>query len=282
MAMLELVYLSSAIGGLLLALVGYYISRLHLSTIAFSAAHAALAGAAISAILGSDPYVIPATLTLCLGLVLGMALPKANAEVMNNLSMMMFSMFNSVALIGIYLSNTVVLSTTRVGGLLWGSPLAITADRFIGITVLTGAFLIYLMLFKPKLDAVVFDKKLAESEGINVQAHSIAIITFTCIALVLMLEMVGGFLVFSLIYVPCIVSVVATSRADLQLVISGLFGAIVTPLGAYFSLLLDTPIGSTIALTISLLAIAIYLAKRIAKTITRPPLRASSARSATL
>jgi ABC-type Mn2+/Zn2+ transport system permease subunit len=83
-----------------------------------------------------------------------------------------------------------------------------------------------------------------------------------CVALVLMLEVVGGFLVFSLLYVPYIASVTVTSRADAQLMIAGLFGAIVAPLGANLSLALDTPIGSTIALTVSLLAMAIYAVKR--------------------
>jgi ABC-type Mn2+/Zn2+ transport system permease subunit len=260
--MIELICASLAIGGLILALTGHYISKLGLSTIAFSAAHAALAGAAISSVLGSDPYTLPALFTLSLGLVLGVALPKASGEVMNNLSMMMFSLFNSIALIAIYLSNVVVLSTTRVGGLLWGSPLAITIDRFACITALFGAFLVYLMFFKSKLDAIVFDKRLAEAEGINIQAHSTAVITFMCVALVLMLEVVGGFLVFSLLYVPYIASVTVTSRADVQLMIAGLFGAIVAPLGANLSLALDTPIGSTIALTVSLLAMAIYAVKR--------------------
>ena len=262
--MFEEVFISLVIGGFILALLGYYISRLGLSTIAFSAAHAALAGTAISTIiLNSDPYTLPAIFTLCLGLVLSLVLPRTSIEVLNNLSMMLFSLFNSVALIAIYLGNVVVLSTTRIGGLLWGSPLAVTIDRFIYIIVLTSIFTTYLILFKPKLDAIVFDKKLAEAEGINVQYYSIAIITFMCIALVLMLEVVGGFLVFSLIYVPYIVSVVVTSRADLQLVIAGLFGAITAPLGAFLSLVLDTPIGSTIALTISLSAITIYIVKKV-------------------
>jgi len=261
--MFELVFTSLVIGGLMLALLGYYISRLGLSTIAFSAAHAALAGAAISSILNRDPYTLPAIFTLCLGLVLGVVLPKTSIEVLNNLSMMLFSLFNSIALIAIYLGNVFVLSTTRVGGLLWGSPLAITMDRFIYITVLTGVFITYLMLYKSKLDAIVFDKKLAEAEGINVQFYSIVIITFMCIALVLMLEVIGGFLVFSLIYVPYIVSVMMTSRADLQVIIAGLFGAITAPSGAFLSLILDTPIGSTIALTISLSAITIYIVKKI-------------------
>jgi ABC-type Mn2+/Zn2+ transport systems, permease components len=108
----------------------------------------------------------------------------------------------------------------------------------------------------------VFDKKLAEAEGINTQFFSMLIITFMCIAVVLMLEVVGGFLVFSLIYIPYIVSLILSQRADLQLMITGLFGIIITPLGAYLSLVLDTPIGSTIALTISISAIVIYIVKK--------------------
>jgi ABC-type Mn2+/Zn2+ transport system permease subunit len=261
--MLEIVFISLVIGGLMLALLGYYISKLGLSTIAFSTAHAALAGAVISSILNSDPYTLPAILTLFLGLILGVILPRTSIEVLNNLSMMFFSLFNSIALIAIYLSNVVVLSTTRVGGLLWGSPLAVTIDRFVYIMILTCVFITYLMLTRSKLDAIVFDKKLAEAEGINVQFYSIVIITFMCIALVLMLEVIGGFLVFSLLYVPYIVSIIVTSRADIQLVIAGLFSAIITPLGAFLSLILDTPIGSTIALIVSLSAIIIYITKKI-------------------
>jgi ABC-type Mn2+/Zn2+ transport system permease subunit len=82
------------------------------------------------------------------------------------------------------------------------SPLAVTIDRFTYMVVLTGIFITYLILFKSKLDAIVSDKKLAED--INTKLHSTVIMVFTCFAKVLMLEVVGGFLVFSLIYVPYI------------------------------------------------------------------------------
>ena len=137
------------------------------------------------------------------------------------------------------------------------SPLTVTIDRFTYIVVPTGIFLTYLILFKSKLDAIVSDKKLAED--INTKLHSTVIMVFTCFAKVLMLEVVGGFLVFSLIYVPYIASVIMTSRADLQLVISCLFGMILTPVGVFLSFLYDIPIGSAIALTISLTTIATYV-----------------------
>jgi ABC-type Mn2+/Zn2+ transport system permease subunit len=92
------------------------------------------------------------------------------------------------------------------------SPLTVTIDRFTYIVVPTGIFLTYLILFKSKLDAIVSDKKLAEAEGINTKLHSTVIMVFTCFAKVLMLEVVGGFLVFSLIYVPYIAF---TTRQDL-------------------------------------------------------------------
>jgi len=139
------------------------------------------------------------------------------------------------------------------------SPLAVTIDRFTYMVVLTGIFITYLILFKSKLDAIVSDKKLAED--INTKLHSTVIMVFTCFAKVLMLEVVGGFLVFSLIYVPYIASVIMTSRADLQLVISCLFGMILTPVGVFLSFLYDIPIGSAIALTISLTTIATYVIK---------------------
>jgi iron/zinc/copper transport system permease protein len=259
--MIELVVVSSVVGGFILALVGYYISRLGLSTVTFSAAHAALAGLALSTILNMDSYILPIILTLSLGLVLGVALTRVSSEVMNNLSMMFFTFFNSITLLAIYLSNAVVLATTRVGGLLWGSPLAVTIDRFTYMVILTGIFITYFILFKSKLDAIVFDKKLAEAEGINTKLHSTVVIVFMCFAIVLMLEVVGGFLVFSLIYVPYIASVIMTSRADLQLVISCLFGMILTPIGVFLSFLYDIPIGSAIALTISLTTIATYVIK---------------------
>jgi ABC-type Mn2+/Zn2+ transport system permease subunit len=129
------------------------------------------------------------------------------------------------------------------------------------MVVPTGIFLTYLILFKSKLDAIVSDKKLAEAEGINTKLHSTVIMVFTCFAKVLMLEVVGGFLVFSLIYVPYIASVIMTSRADLELVISCLFGMILTPVDVFLSFLYDIPIGSAIALTISLTTIATYVIK---------------------
>ncbi len=254
--MFEFVIPAIIIGSTILAILGFYASRLNLSTLTFAVAHSALAGAALALILDIDMIILALVFSLITGVILGYSSSKISSETLNNIAMTLFSLYNAIAVLAIYLSNTLVLATTRLSGLLWGSILAVTLDKFIVLVVIAVLLGVYVSSFRHHLDALLFDLKLAEAEGIDVILHSMIIIILMSISIALMLKIVGGFLVFTLVYAPILAATCIASRANIQLLISAVISSISGLSGIGLSFIYDLPVGASIALAASIITVA--------------------------
>lgn len=244
-----LIYIvASLVAGSLCGLLGYYVNELKLTTLSFSIAHAALFGATIGMVFGVDMAFTATSLAIAYALTMGLLLPRVS-RYGDVLSMAFFSLFNALALFMIYLSQTVVLATVQVGGVLWGSLLAITPLRATLLIIALSAFTAYALLAKDQLDSMLFSLKLAEAEGVNVYVHTVLILLFVGTATALTLTVTGGFLVFSLLYNPVITAAQLSIKANVRRVLTPVIGASSATVGLIVSYYLDLPVGATIALT---------------------------------
>ena len=198
---LELPLLAALLGGGLCSLLGYYVLRLGIATLAFTVAHAALAGAALSLTLGTDTTVTAMVVATVTAVLLGVVF--ARLEYGRDLvCMALFSLFNAVALLCIYLSNVQVLATVSLAEVLWGSVLTVTVPKVILLAGVTAAVILYVLAFKPQIDSMVFDKRLAEAEGVPVTLHTLLLLLATALAIAVVLRITGGFLTFTLLIPP--------------------------------------------------------------------------------
>jgi len=239
--------ISGVLGSYLCSTLGFYILRLRLTTIAFTVAHAALAGAAIALVLGTDMTYLAISFSLIAAVVLGLlhdALPHA----MDSICMTLFSFLNAVALLAIYYSNAVVLATASVSAVLWGSILAVTRDKLLLLTLLSIFFTVYVVAYRKHLDTVLFDRRLAEAEGINTRLHTTLLLIITSVTISTVLRIVGGFLVFTLLYVPSALASALGLSTVRQRRLVPIFGIVAVVTGLYVSLLLDLPVGVSIAM----------------------------------
>jgi len=259
---LELAYITSALGGALCGVLGFYVVRLGLTTLTFTIAHAALAGAALALVLGTDMTYTAMVLAITTSLVLGLIFSRVE-YLRDTICMTFFSFFSALALLSIYLSNTLVLATATLSTVLWGSVLAVTIDKAVLLTSIALILTVYLLAFKTQISSLIFDKRLAEAEGLNVLMHTVIIMLITATSISIMLRVVGGFLVFTLIYIPTMASTVLTARANKQLLTAALIGALAGPTGLTISLVMDLPVGVSITLTAVAMASATMIVKGI-------------------
>jgi len=253
---------ASAIAGALCGLLGFYINELKLTTLSFSIAHAALAGASMSIVLGFDTTYTAISLAMVYALALGLLMPRVG-RYSEALSMTFFTLFNALALAMIYLGQTTVLATARVGGILWGHILAITPIKLALLGSVTMVLLAYIAATKRHLDAIVFDRRIAEAEGVNVYFHIVLLLLFVGLATALTLVITGGFLLFTLLYIPIVASAQISLRAYRRQWISSLVGSVSSAGGLIISYCLDLPVGASIALT----ALAIMALSTIARLV---------------
>ncbi|MCX8204917.1 MAG: metal ABC transporter permease [Candidatus Nezhaarchaeota archaeon] len=253
---------SSILAGLLCGLLGHYVNELKLTTLSFSIAHAALAGAALGMVLGADNALTAMAAASMYALSIGLLLPRVG-RYGDPLSMSFFTLFNALALFMVYLSQTTVLATVQVGGVLWGSILAVTPLRASLLFATLLAFTTYVLLFKSQLDSMLFDRKLAEAEGVDVYLHTTLILLFVGTAAALTLMITGGFLLFSLLYNPVVASAQVTMRERARRALAPIIGAVSATAGLGVSYHLDLPVGATIALTSLIVLLASATARAV-------------------
>ena len=256
--MLWLAAATAMLGGGLCGILGYYVHRLGLVTLSFGIAHAALAGAAVGMVLGVDMTLTAMLFALGFALAIG-ALASRAPHQLELACMAFFAFFNAVALFMVYIANARVLATASVAAVLWGSVLAATAEKVMMLGALLALLGLYLAAFGHQVDAILFDVKLAEAEGIDVNLHTMILLLFVGSAIALTLKLTGGFLVFSLLYNPTAAALRISRRAWVQRALSPCLGAGCALAGLAASYALDWPVGAAIALlsTFALMAAAI-------------------------
>lgn len=259
---MSMLLISSIIGGVLAGglcgAVGAVCNRLKLMTMAFSMAHAALAGSALALLLGADIISLAMLLAIMTATILGPLADHLRIPV-DLVSMTLFSLYNALAFIFIISAPGPVLMTESVGQLIWGSILAIRPTYLAYFFLASLIALAFLAIFWGKISSILFDIRLAEAEGVNVRAYKYVILVIAGTTVTLALRMTGGFLVFSLLYVPAAASLQLQASMRGIIAASWILGSASASIGLITSFLYDLPAGSSItitALTILLIASA--------------------------
>lgn len=243
--------LSAILSSILISSTGYYAEKFRITTLSFCVAHAALAGASIGLVLRVDPTYSGILMAVTSAIILGIILPRIPLKEVLTLSL--FSFFSAIALIAIYFSNTTVLATTSLSMVLWGSILAVDLQKLVMLLVVLAIFAIYLKMFKAQIDSIIFDRELAEAEGVDIYFHTLALLAFMGVAIALALRITGGFLIFSLLYLPVASSLLIADTAKRQLFASMMLASLSSLSGFTVSYVFDLPIGSSITITATMI-----------------------------
>ncbi len=241
-------YIASALAGILCGSTGVLASKLGLRTVAFSMSHAAMAGAAVGLYAGLNPEAVAFALAAATAVALG-PLAEHSRIPSELVSMALFSGYTAMAFIFTYLSPGTALSTRTLSLVFWGSVLAVTQGYIILLlaSIISIAFL--LVAFWPQFSTIFFDRKIAEAEGINTKAYIYMATIITGVTVILILKLVGGFLVFSLLYTPAAASIKVGRTLKRMVLSAALLGSLSGVIGVTISLLADLPVGACISLS---------------------------------
>ena len=248
-------FIAGGLAASLCSLAGVLCARMALTTIVFAVAHGVLAGAALSLLVGGDAFILGFSLALVTAIILGPLRDFLNIPI-DIASMTLFSIYNALTFLFIVLAPGVVLMTERVSGILWGSVLAITWKHLIILIMLTFAYLLFLYTQHPRILPILFDKKLAEAEGINVKLYTYTFLILTGMIIAVSLKIVGGFLVFSLLYLPAASALQLSENIKHILAISAGVGSTGAILGIISSFIYDLPVGPCIVISTAILFVA--------------------------
>ena len=253
-----IIILSALLGGGSAGLLGVFIIGLRMPFIAVFTAHAALAGAVFGVLTGISPGLCGFTGSLLGALLLGFLLRNRNIDPNAALGSL-FSLMLGLAFLGIGLSDG---PKSPMLGLLWGSLLFVTGSQVLKMAVLAIILIIFIVIFKNELKALMFSRELA-----SLIIHEWLLFLFLlilCAGIIsINLEIVGGMLLYSLIANPAVAALRLARTFRTALILSSVFGALSAVGGFAAAYWLDLPVGACIVLLSSLIVGISFLIKRV-------------------
>lgn len=135
---------------------------------------------------------------------------------------------------------------------------------FLSVIVLT-----VFVLFYHKLFGITFDEEFARATGTNVSSYQLLIAVITAVIIVLSMHLVGSLLISALIIFPALSSMCVFQSFRSVTICSAMFSVCCAVLGILLSILLGTPVGSTIV-AIDVLGFACFSLAGYLKGVVRP------------
>jgi ABC-type Mn2+/Zn2+ transport system permease subunit len=238
--------LGALFAGFACSTTGAFVVRMNLSSIGYLMSHAAFAGAAFGLMISIDPIIGAIIFSFGISLILGPLAEKARLE-SNIVIGFLFSFMIALAFIFLnFIPGTA--ASARALRILWGSIFSVSTSDLLLLSIFSFILIVFIIIFYKELIAIMFNRKLAESSGVNTRLYYFAVLFLTGIAVSLSIRIVGGLLVFALIINPTSTAYQFFFDFKKIFIFSPIIGIFSCLVGFWLSLMSDFPIGASIVL----------------------------------
>ena len=131
---------------------------------------------------------------------------------------------------------------------LFGSTSILTlSENEVKICIVMSGFVVFtFILFYNKIFTVTFDENFAKATGIKAERYNLLIAIVIAVIIVLSMNLVGSLLISALIIFPALSSMRIIQNFKGVVICSGIISVICALVGMIVSILISTPVGSTI------------------------------------
>lgn len=218
------------------------------------------------AVAGANNNIIVLPITLIAAILL--LRPGKNAKIKGDAAVAMISV-GSLA-VGYMLMNRFPSSSNISGDVcstLFGSTsiLTLKKDDVKLCMILSIAVILIFILFYNKIFAVTFDENFTKATGIKADGYNLLIAVVTALIIVLAMNLVGSLLISALIIFPSLSAMRVFKSFRGVIVCSAVISVICAGFGIIASILLSTPVGSTIVTADIIVFFMFMIAGKIAK-----------------
>jgi len=245
----------------LTGLMGVFVVRMRLSAIGYSMSHGAFAGAALGVALSMNPLATAMLFASATALLIGPIADKARLHA-DTITSIIFPLNMALAFVFLTLTPEIGL-TSQVANVLWGSIISLTNSDVVYLVTLCAATLAVIHFVWKELFAIMFNRKLAEADGISTKPFIYLIIFLAGIVVTFSLKLVGGLLIYALLFNPASSALQFLEDMRKIIIASPCIGVATNLAGLLVSLVLDLPVGSCIVLVSTLVfAITVLLSPK--------------------
>jgi zinc/manganese transport system permease protein len=143
--------------------------------------------------------------------------------------------------------------------MLVGNILAVSWAEVRKTAILYGAIGIFHYIFRKKFLLISMNHEKAEQTGLNVRFWDFLFYASFGFVVTSSVAIAGVLLVFCYLIVPSVGAMLFADRIGSRLAIGWTMGTLVSALGVYLSVLLDTPTGATIVVTFGGILVLMFL-----------------------
>ncbi len=260
-AVMQRALIGCVLAGFLMGLIGVFVVRMRLSAIGYSMSHGAFAGAALGVATAINPLLTGVLFASGTAFLIGPIADKARLHA-DTITSIMFPLNMALAFVFLTLVPEVGLSS-QVANVLWGSIISMTNADLVYLVTLFAATLAVVYFVWKELFAIMFNRKLAEADGINTKPYIYLIIFLAGIVITFSLKLVGGLLIYALLFNPASTVLQFSENMRKVVVASPLVGMATTVSGLFVSLFFDLPVGSCIVIVSTIVfAVALLLSPK--------------------
>ena len=222
--------------------------------------HVAFGAMAVSAVIGLSKnmlFILPVTIVCAVFLLKG-----GNKRISGDAALAILS----VGALGIgYLLMNMFSTSSNVSGdvctTLFGSTSILTLKPYeVGLSIALSIIVIFIFIFfYNKIFALTFDENFATATGTKTEVYNLLIAILTAVIIVLAMNLVGSLLISALIIFPSL-SAMRVCKDFLQVtIVSAILSVVCSFLGIIVSIVIGSPVGSTIVLINMIVFVLFYL-----------------------
>ena len=230
------------------ALLGVILVLRRFSLIGDGLSHVAFGSAAIAATLGIFDF----GLTLPITVIAAVIILKGGEKrrIMGDAAIAIIS---SGALAIGYLILDAGGGTSNLGGdvctALFGSSAILSIDTAeliytVAITVILATLTV---IFYHRIFSVSFDERFSKATGLRTEAYNLVIAIITAVVIVIGMKLAGALLMSALIVFPAMCAMRISKSFKGTLILSAVIGTLCAVFGLIISIILETPVGATVA-----------------------------------
>lgn len=149
--------------------------------------------------------------------------------------------------------------TEHLKDMLVGNILAVSKTEVIKTAILYAAVGLFHFIFRKKFLLISMNHEKAETLGINVRFWDFLFYASFGFVVTSSVAIAGVLLVFCYLIVPSVGAMLFADRIGPRLAIGWTMGTLVSALGCYLSVVIDTPTGATIVVTFGAVLIVMFL-----------------------
>ncbi len=240
---------------------GVWIIRLNLLPYRFMLMHGAILGGAIGLALGFSPLPAVIAVNILLVLLADLMANKGRLDAgMTTIFLMVASLGGAMALI----YGTGVPAQDALG-LLWGNLFAVSPKETAATILFCIGLLLFSKIFSRQILAVIFDRDVAFTSGVNDRAVMRMLLMVTALTVAFAMRIIGALLLDALLLIPAIAASVSSNSLSRLYRRSVITGLVIGVGGFAAALATDMPVGASTALLGSAVLGVVLVINRFSK-----------------